>query len=175
MADNTVSIVSIGSGNIAHHFIPALHKIGCDILQVYSRDIDNAQRLALKVNSKPCDTISNLIATADLYLIMVTDDAIASVLTQLPPLGPTQILAHTSGATPTLPLKKKSKNFGSFYALQSFKKNKKQDLSQLPFFILGNNIETTRRLRMLARQLSPSVTEVTDQDRLRYHLSLIHI
>ena len=170
---STISIVSIGSGNIAHHFIPALHKIGCEILQVYSRNLEHAQKLAYKVKAKACNELGALNTEADLYLIMVSDDAIPEIITQLPTLGPTQILAHTSGATPTLPLKKKATNIGSFYALQSFRQNKKQDLSEVPFLILGNNAETTRVLRMIARQLSPSVTEVTDQNRLRYHLAAV--
>ena len=170
-----ISIVSIGSGNIAHHFIPALHKIGCKIIQVYSRKQENAQRLAYKVEAKACTELDKINKEADLYLIMVSDDAIPEVITQLPTLGPTQILAHTSGATPTLPLKQKAVNIGSFYALHSFKKNIKKDLTEVPFLILGNNAETTRSLRMLARQLSPRVIEVTDKNRLRYHLAAVLI
>lgn len=168
-----LSIVSIGAGNLAHHFIPALDKKGCQILQVFSRDIDNAKKLALKVNAQVTDQLEGINPDADLYLIMVHDDAIRSVVDALPKLQDHQILAHSSGATPTLLLAKKSKNYGSFYALQSFKKQQPQDISQVPFLIFGNNVDTTRRLRMLARQLSPTVKEVNDNDRLRYHLAAV--
>jgi len=168
-----VSIVSIGAGNLAHHFIPALHKKGCNILQVFSRNLDNSKKLALKVKATATDDLEDIYTDADLYLIMVHDDAIRSVINALPQLNEHQILAHSSGATPTLLLAKKSMNYGSFYALQSFKKHQSQDLAEVPFLIFGNNSDATRRLRMLARQLSPIVKEVDDNDRLRYHLAAV--
>ncbi len=168
-----LNIVSIGAGNIASHLIPALLDIGCNITQVYSRDISNARSLARKVKAKATDDLTELMDSADLYLIMVHDDAIKEVSKQLPKLGPQQYLAHTSGATPTNFLQKTAENYGSFYPLQSFKKKKKVNLKEVPFLIHGNNPKATRKFRMLARQLSPLVKETNDHERMKYHLSAV--
>jgi len=168
-----LKIVSIGAGDLAHHFIPALHNAGCDIIQVFSRTSINASKLAVKVNAQHTNELASLSDQADVYLIMVKDDVIKSVVDQLAPLKSHQILAHSSGATTTGILGKKAENFGSFYALQSFKKNKPVNLKEIPFMIFGNTPFTTRLLRMMARQLSPTVKEVDDNDRLRYHLAAV--
>jgi predicted short-subunit dehydrogenase-like oxidoreductase (DUF2520 family) len=168
-----IKVVSIGSGDLAHHFIPAFHKAGCDILQVYSRNLSNAEKLSIKVKATATDSLGQLNTEAEVYLLMVKDDAIKEVVAQLPQLNSKQILAHSSGATSIILLGKKAENYGSFYALQSFKKNKPADLSEIPFFIFGNTPLATRVLRMMARQLSPTVQEVDDKSRLRYHLAAV--
>jgi len=170
-----MNIVSIGAGNIASHLIPALDKKDCNISQVFSRDIRNARRLARKVSAQAIDDLENIDDQADFYLIMVNDDAIREVCTKLPKFSKNQFLAHTSGATPTNFLSRKAENYGSFYPLQSFKKNKKAEISELPFLIFGSNPKTTRKYRMLARQLSKFVTEANDVERMQYHLSAVMI
>lgn len=166
-------IVSIGAGNIASHLVPAMSEVGCQITQVFSRDIAHARSLARKVKAKAINDLSKIETDADLYLIMVHDDAIREVTKQLPKLGPKQFLAHTSGATPTNFLQKTAINYGSFYPLQSFKKKKKVTLNEVPFLIYGSNPKTTRKYRMLARQLSPKVKETNDSERKKYHLSAV--
>ena len=168
-----IKVVSIGAGNLAHHFIPALHKAGCEILQVYSRTLNNAEKLARKVSATATNNLTHLNKEAEVYLIMVKDDAIKEVIDQLPEFRSDQVLAHSSGATSTQILGKKAAQFGSFYALQSFKKNRPADLEKIPFLIFGNTPYATRLLRMMARQLSPTVKEVNDKSRLRYHLAAV--
>ncbi len=169
------SIIAIGAGNVASHFIPALHAIGFNIIQVYSRTLSNAQTLARKVKAKAIDDLEAIDHDAEWYLIMVKDDAIKSVLNQLPELNQKQFLAHTSGATPTTLLGKKAENFGSFYALQTFKKGHPANLKQTPFFVYGNNEKTQRLFRITARKISKKVTECSDIDRLKYHISAVFI
>lgn len=168
-------IISIGAGNLSNHLIPSLFNAGCEISQVYSRKYKNARSLARKVNAKAIDNLTKIDTSADFYLIMVHDDAIADVVAALPKLGPKQFLAHTSGATPTNLLIKKAENYGSFYPLQSFKKGKQSAMRKVPFLIYGSNAKTLRKYRMLARQLSPSVKEANDKERLQYHLSAVLI
>ncbi len=168
-----MNIISIGAGNIASHLVPALHNIGCNISQVYSRDIKNANSLARKVEAKAIADLQAVSDKADLYLIMVKDDVIREVSAQLPKLNSKQYLAHTSGATPTTFLTKRAENYGSFYPLQSFKKKKAVDIAALPFLIHGNNPKTLRKFRMLARQLSSNVSEANDLERMKYHLAAV--
>ena len=169
----TIRIVSIGAGNIAHHFIPALHGIPCEISQVYSRNIKHANHLAHIVNAESIDKFSDIDHAADFYLIMVPDDAIASVVAELPQLNENQFVAHTSGATPSYKLKSLGPNYGAFYALQTFRINKTLNLSKTPFLIYGNDATSLRFFRTLARKLSSKVQEVNDKERLIYHLCAV--
>lgn len=168
-----LKIVSIGAGNVAHHFIPALHKQGYIINQVYSRTLKNAEELATMVDAESTTDIHQLDTKADLYLVMIHDDAIPKIIAQLPPLGPTQMLAHTSGATSSDILANKADNYGCFYSLQSFKKHKSEDLALLPFMIYGSNQIVEKQLSDIALKLSDNVTIVNDIQRMKYHLAAV--
>ncbi len=174
MPDN-IKIVAIGSGNVASHLIPALNTIGCKITQVYSRSLLNANKLAHLIGTESIDQLEKIDTTADIYLVMVNDDLISSVCDQMPILAPDQILAHTSGAIPIDILSAYTNNYGSFYPLESFKKEQLKAIDNVPFLVNGNNACTTRTLRILARKLSNKVTECSDVDRLKYHLSAVLI
>jgi predicted short-subunit dehydrogenase-like oxidoreductase (DUF2520 family) len=171
-----IKIISIGAGNIAHHLIPALYNVApCSIQQVYSRTLKNAAHLAHKVDAQAISKLDHIGSDADLYLIMVPDDDIKSVVDALPELEDSQILAHTSGATPSNTLKAISKNYGAFYPLQTFKKNIPVSIEHTPFLIYGNNSNTTRYLRSLARKISSKVSECNDKERLTYHLAAVFV
>lgn len=171
--DNDIRIVSIGAGNMATHLIPALKDKGCSIVQIFSRDKKNAIKLSLKVGGEAIDDLAAIVDSADLYLIMVHDDAIRDVVDALPQLSKSQFLAHTSGATQTNFLKKKAINYGSFYPLQTLKKKIEAEMEKVPFLIFGNNAKTTRQFRMVARQVTNKVVEANDKERLLYHLSAV--
>lgn len=170
-----IKVVALGAGHLANHIIPALHTIGCRIVQVYSRSQVNANALAHKVNAQGISDIKELKTEAELYLIMLKDDVIEQFCATLPRLDSDQIIAHTSGATNIEVLKAKGMNYGSFYPLDTFRKNQDKNLEHTPFLIHGNNAHTIRQLRILARKISTSVTECGDEDRLRYHLSAVFI
>lgn len=170
---NPLKIVSIGAGNLASHIVPALEQTDCIITQVYSRDIKNAKKLAMRVDADPIDDLSEIDGSSDVYLIMVHDDAIIDIVKAMPTLTEKQFLAHTSGATKTTHLKRKAINHGSFYPLETFRKNKPLKTKGIPFLIHGSNPKTTRLFKMLARQLSLKVSEANDHERLKYHLSAV--
>jgi len=167
-------IVAIGAGNIASHLIPALEQIGCDIRQVYSRQIFKARSLAHRVNSEGIDNLSEIITDADWYIIMIADDGIKKVIEQLPEIAQNAVICHTSGATESEILHKVTPNYGSFYPLQSFKKETEVDLQKTPFLLNASNAETLRYMRVVARQISESIFDVTDEERLMYHLAAVY-
>ena len=169
----TISIVSIGAGNVASSLIPGLKEVGCHISQIFSRDIAKANKLAVKVNATAIDQLEQVIDNADLYLIMVTDRAISEVVRQLPILSSDQYVAHTSGASRTDLLRRLTDNHGCFYPLQTFGSGATTSLTETPMLIYGTNPKTLRFLKMLARQISSLVSEVSDKDRLRYHLAAV--
>lgn len=172
---NLPTIVAIGAGNIASHFIPALSQIGCEIKQVFSRELYKARSLAHRVNAYGIDTLSDITIKADWYIIMIADDGIQEVIDNLPKLNKEAIICHTSGATGSEILKNCTHNYGTFYALQSFKKDQYLNLSKTPFLLNANNKETLRTLRVIARQLSENVYDASDEERLKYHLAAVYV
>ena len=73
--------VIIGAGNVATHLASALENTaGIAIDTVWSRNIENASRIAAGLKSAVAtDEISAIPRYADLYLIAVSDDAIADI------------------------------------------------------------------------------------------------
>jgi glutamyl-tRNA reductase len=74
-----MSVVFIGSGNVAWHMSQSLHKVGHKILQVYSRNFTHAEVLAKKVNAEAIDRPETINQNADAYIISVSDDSISVV------------------------------------------------------------------------------------------------
>src|ERR1700761_9049892 len=90
-------ITIIGSGNVATHLAAAFKNAGHAIVQVYSRDLQNASLLAYHVKAEAIDDLEQINPQTDLFLIAVKDDAIESVVSALAKHN--KLIGHTSGAT----------------------------------------------------------------------------
>jgi len=151
---------------------------GVEVVQVYSRKIKNAQKLAKILGSSATNKIEKISTDAELYLFAISDGAIRSVAEQLSKYLPEKsnaIFAHTSGATPQLVFKGLSKHYGVFYPLQTFSKNRPADFSTIPFCIDGNRKLVRTKLSKLAKTLSPKVTLITDEQRAVLHVSAVFV
>jgi len=166
---NKVSI--IGSGNVATHLAQGLFDSGITINQIFSRDIENAKSLAAKVNAEAINTLSVLDTEAiDILLISVKDDVIKEVSKKIN--SSNIVIAHTSG-TIEMEALSNHQNFGVFYPLQTFSKNKEVDLSNIPFCIEGSDKNTKLALLNLANQLSKDVRFIDSITRKSIHLSAV--
>ena len=150
-----VKVCLIGAGNVATHLAKALAK-QVEITQIYSRNLSNSQQLASLIN-KPDIAISSLkdINTeSDFYIVSVKDDEIANIADNTPNSG---IWAHTSGSIPMSVFEKYKSRYGVFYPLQTFSKNVRLNISEVPFFIEGNSDLSFSKLFALAKQISKNV------------------
>ena len=78
-------VVIIGSGNVATHLAKGLQEGGCKVVQVLSRDISHAHRLAdTLVGCEAIDSPAQLDRTAYLYLIAVSDASVAEIAGSMP-------------------------------------------------------------------------------------------
>ena len=119
---NTIKTITlIGAGNVATHLGKAFLNNGFSINQVYSKSIDNAYSLASELNAMPCDDIKFITDESDIYIICIKDDAINGIVEQISCKN--KIIAHTSGSIP-LSVLNGFNNYGIFYPLQTFSKNK---------------------------------------------------
>ncbi|MCO5248854.1 MAG: F420-dependent NADP oxidoreductase [Chitinophagales bacterium] len=162
------SIVIIGSGNVASIFGRCFYEQGFEIRQIVSRNKDHAHSLAKDLDCHhSTHQFHRIVKDADLYLIAVKDDAIKSVVTDLPLLE--GIVVHCSGATSISTLAK-FQNAGIFYPLQTFTKGRNIPLQQVPFLIDGSNQKTIDTLFNLGKSISSQVYLLDDEQREKAHL-----
>jgi len=171
-----LNVFIIGSGNIAFHMSEAFRKNNIGISGIYSRNEAEGQLLAKEANVERYERLKSIAKDADVYLICVSDDAIASVVDQLPKsIKKSKIIAHTSGSRSLNETLQSCKNAGVFYPLQTFTKGKKLAYNSIPFCINGTNKKTIKRLTELAQSISNSVHTFDDNQRKHIHLSAVII
>ena len=166
-----MKIVLLGSGNVATHLGRSFKMAGQDIVQVYSRDPQNAHQLADSLGADTVENLSDITKNADLYIIAVKDDAIRRVALALSLSD--QLVIHTSGSTDLNVLDGVSERTGVFYPLQTFSKLKAIDFRQIPITIEGNSEEVTSTLRGIADRLSEKVIELNSIQRQTLHTAAV--
>lgn len=165
------SVSIIGAGNVATHLANALYNKGININQVYSKTLANAKELANKVRAGYTTDLNGLKPNSDLYIIAVLDDVIEQIADKLEIEN--KILVHTSGSVDVEVLKKASKNYGSFYPLQTFTKNTEVNFENIPMCIEGSNKKTENELTALALLLSSNVNKISSEQRKKLHLAAV--
>lgn len=165
-----MKIVCIGSGNVASHMAGAFKLKGHDLLQVWSRSVANAAELADTVGASPISSLEALDRDADIYLIAVKDDAIASVAQAL--IGVQGLVLHTSGSTSIAELSRLD-NYGVLYPLQTFSKTKAMDFEGVPLCIEAKDAALLQRLKSIAGEVSRVVYEVDSEQRKVLHLAAV--
>lgn len=165
-----IKIVLIGSGNVAQHLIIAFSKSKeIDIVQVFTRQ---KEPLAPLIDSSKITTNYTDLVEADLYIISVSDDAIASVSSKLP--FENRLVAHTSGSVPLDSLDKKNRR-AVFYPLQTFTKGKTIDFSTIPFCLESENDSDLRLLEKAAKTISKNIFTINENQRKALHVSAVFV
>ncbi|MDH4471846.1 MAG: DUF2520 domain-containing protein [Fluviicola sp.] len=167
----TISSISIvGAGNVAFHLATGLLKAGIRIDYCWNRTPEKAAELAALFQCKTASTLEDL-ASSDLILCAVSDDALSSLLPQLSDIA--QVVA-TSGTVNVLPF---STNFpvGVFYPLQTFSRNRAVDLATVPIFVESSSSEFTSVLLTLGNTISRTVNELPCEKRVQLHLAAVFI
>ncbi len=164
------TVVFAGSGNVAGHLAKAFRQEGLRILQVCSSDIRHARELAAKVDAEAINTCSAMYTQADLYLLTVQDEKIASVAEQMPQVG--GVVCHTSGITAMETLDR-FEHYGVFYPFQTFSKNREMDISQVPFCLEASSETVFDALRELTQKLSKFVYILDLEQRMKLHLAAV--
>ena len=154
-------IILIGAGNVAHHLGSALCCVGHQIIQVISKNENNARALAEKVNAD-FGTDIRKIKKADFAIIAVNDDAITSVAFQIKNMP----FAHTSGSISI-------ENGGVFYPLQTFIKNIFINMKEVPFCISAGDKDFEKTLLEVAKSISNNACQIDENQRKTLHLAAV--
>lgn len=165
-----VKVSIIGSGNVAQHLIAALDKAsGIELVGAFSR---NRQNLAHLLDQSQITEDFNALLDADLYLIAVTDAAIAEVSAQLPFTG--KLVAHTSGSQSMAVLDDRNRK-AVFYPLQTFSKSKPVNFREIPICLESENADDFRTLETVAYSISDSVFAIDSVQRKAMHVSAVFV
>ncbi|SHJ88908.1 Predicted oxidoreductase, contains short-chain dehydrogenase (SDR) and DUF2520 domains [Reichenbachiella agariperforans] len=166
-----MKIVLIGTGRVAQHLSSRLHQLGL-LHCIYGRALAKAQAIATSHRGVTAtDNLDFSQSSATIYLIAVSDSAIAPVAQQLK-LPPNAIVAHCSGTTDLDALA--NHNFtGIFYPLQTFTESSTIDWPSLPILIEGSTAETTRALLSLGTKISSQAKAVDANGRKRLHVAAV--
>jgi predicted short-subunit dehydrogenase-like oxidoreductase (DUF2520 family) len=164
-------IVILGAGNVATHLSCALNNAGFPIKCVYSKTIESAKELALKVDSHYTNEINHIPVEADLYIIAVRDEVIEEIIKHLNlKYG---VIVHTAGSISMNVFENQFKNYGVFYPLQTFSKSRNIDFSNIPICIEASNKQLEANLLKLANCLSSNVHLINSEKRKMLHLSAV--
>lgn len=163
-------VIIIGSGNVAQHLISAFAKsTAVELIQVYSRQKEALSHL---LDAAKIATDFNQLLEADLYIIAVSDDAIATVSSQLP--FKDRFVVHTSGSVALDALDTKNRK-GVFYPLQTFSKDKPVDFKTIPICLESENATDFQLLEKVAKDLSDKVFAISSEQRKALHVAAVFV
>lgn len=174
MINSYQKIAIVGTGNVAWHLVPTLEAVGCSVVQIYGRQSEKAQALANPL--KQGQIKSNLDfsgSSADLFILAVSDDAIAEVAQQIK-LPRESVVVHTSGGQPLSVLAGAStQQIGVFYPLQTFSKRQAIDFQRVPICLEANSKEVLDKLTKLAKRVSNKVQAIDSEQRAVLHVAAV--
>jgi len=166
-----VRIVLIGAGNLGTQLGLTLAEKTQQVIQVFSMTEDNASELAKKLHCPFTIDPDEIIRDADLYIIAVRDSAIELVVENID-FGD-HLVVHTSGSVSISVFENHCQNYGVFYPLQTFSKNKRVDFYAIPILIEANTDENTQILKNIAGGISGKVLSVSSEKRSQVHLAAV--
>ncbi|MGB1169265.1 MAG: Rossmann-like and DUF2520 domain-containing protein [Flavobacteriaceae bacterium] len=163
-----ISVVIVGSGNVAKHLIKAFIRIdNINLKQVYTR---NPKDEALLKNTVETTNDLSSIKEADITIIAVRDDAIANISSQIK----NPLVVHTSGSVEMKALKNAS-NKGVFYPLQSFSKQKEINFKNIPICLEAEHKHDLIKLEKLASLLQGDVYYLSSLQRKKIHVAAVFV
>lgn len=167
-----MKVVMIGSGNTGTVLCAVLNKADHQIVQVVSRNVENARKLAEIYNASYADLTQPHFAEADIYILALQDVALDH-LGKYPGLK-NKLVVHTAGAVSIVVLKDISDKYGVMYPLQTLSKFT-DHIPEIPFLVDGSDKETLHQILGLAKSISTNVVTADDKERLNYHVAAVFV
>ncbi|MCY7422387.1 MAG: DUF2520 domain-containing protein [Chitinophagaceae bacterium] len=165
-----MKVVIVGSGNVATVLGKKMKESGVDILQVISQTYTKALELGTALNVPATDNYGELNTGADIYLLAVTDNSIATVAAQLPELH--SIVVHTAGSVSKDVLQGSFGQYGVIYPLQTLNRQI-STIPEVPVMVDGNTEVVKETLKKFAKTWAEQVVVANDQQRLTTHVAAV--
>lgn len=165
-----ISVVILGAGNVATHLFNAFDNSDTvTVNQWFNRNIGSLQSYKNRVDLT--DDLAQL-KEADLYIIAVSDDAVANLSAKLP--FENRLVAHTSGTVNIHDLDKKNRR-GVFYPLQTFSKSAALDFANVPICIEAIDKSDLKILKTLSTAMGSKSHKVNTNQRKSLHLAAVFV
>lgn len=161
----------IGSGNVAFHLANYLYNQSHRIQWIYGRNSSTVIELSTNVNATPLFHLTDT-PVVDLIIVCVSDNSIQSVVEQLPH---SSNIIITSGTFDIANLEKNKSNIGVFYPLQTFTKNSKLIINQIPFIIESKSKIITSALEKIIESGNLHAISMNYEQRKNIHLSAVFL
>jgi predicted short-subunit dehydrogenase-like oxidoreductase (DUF2520 family) len=155
-------IVFIGWGNVAQQLSFPFQSIGFEIVQVVTHH-----------SITPFPTvheISQINRSADVYFIAVTDDQLPEIVQKLPQLD--GLVLHCSGSL-GVDMLSNQKRHGVLYPLQTFRKETKVDLRDVPFFLESNSSFDLEVMNKWVKAWGGNSYNVSPEQKQKIHLAAV--
>lgn len=159
----------VGSGNVATHLAIAIAKSEHELVYIIARDKKRAESLAQKSNAIAVN-IDEMTAALDIIILAIKDKALGDEFINRLPSN--TLICHTSGSVAMDVLNSHS-NYGIFYPLQTFSKQKEVDFNTIPICLEANNKGNLQILHHLAQSISNKVYEIDSKQRKALHLAAV--
>ena len=166
-----IKISIIGAGNVATHLAIAFKDAGKEIVQVFSRQLSQAEELASRCSAAAINEIPEINQEVDLIVIAVSDDALVEVVGRLN-VGDA-LVVHTSGSVSMDVLKPLGENIGVFYPLQTFSKEREIRFNEVPLCLEANSVRNLEWLKTLAISITNQIYFVDSAQRMKLHLAAV--
>jgi predicted short-subunit dehydrogenase-like oxidoreductase (DUF2520 family) len=163
-----MDIILIGSGNTATVLGRKSLAAGHRIVQVYSRNEEDAGKLAGLLNASGISSISHIEKKADLMIVALADSAVKLFMGEAGQIN--FPVAHTGGAVSLDAVKNPGDLYGVIWPLQSLRKEI-DHLPSLTLLVDANKPAALDLLRKFARTIADRVVEADDNTRLKYHFA----
>ena len=165
-------VVIIGSGNLAEALARAVSASRLRLVQIFARNPERARTVAAIARTDWAVDPEHLRRDADIYLIAVSDRAVAEVASTLP-IPESAAVAHTAGCVPLDAIPERFDRRAVFYPMQTFTKGRKVDFSRIPIFLETSAPAWRPELENFARELSRSVIWADSEQRAKVHLAAV--
>ncbi|MEM6684801.1 MAG: Rossmann-like and DUF2520 domain-containing protein [Bacteroidota bacterium] len=164
-----VKVVILGAGNIAQHLYTVFEAAAeITVIQVYNR----SEKALGYFQNVPVTTNIKELSAADVYVIAVADDAIASVSNKLPFTD--RLVVHTSGSASMHVLHKKNRR-GVFYPLQTFTKGVAVDFTTIPICLEAREKADFTVLQTMASAIGSASYKISSEQRRALHVSAVFV
>ncbi len=163
-----ITVVIIGSGNMAQAIIKACQNTDIDIVGIYSKNREKLVEIAKQNSINYCENTLDIPTNADLYLLCVNDDAIENVSNSLLVNG--GLVVHFSGLKNIIEIGKQE-NKAVFWPIESINENTFTNFKNTPICIEANTDENYRIIEAFADRLSNKVLNINSEQRQYFHLA----
>ncbi len=161
-------IVVIGSGNLAVNLLRAF--ASCEGLKLTAWVSRKQKEIPEFPYQVPHSSLAEPLPEADLYILAVSDNAIADLASRLDFGG--GLVVHTSGAQSISSLRELSRN-GVFYPLQTFSESRPLSMEGIPFLLETALPEDWEYLKEVVLALGGNPVKADSRQRLQAHLAAV--